>query len=93
MGTAGRAAVLLFAAVLMVASIPPMLDEDRSIVGFCSPGCLLQQDAAHSVAVTPTPVRHEWSTGPTREWLVLTPAAAVLVHVAAPDIPRAPPHA
>jgi hypothetical protein len=87
----GRAVLLLLAAALVVASLPPGFDEDRSVAGFCSPDCLLQHDAAHSVAVPPTPPRHEWSAQSTPDRSAVAPAAAILVHAAAPDTPRAPP--
>ena len=83
--------IVLLAAVVVVASLPPMLDEDRNVPGFCSPGCLLQQDAAHSTAVTPAPLRHDGSFDVLREWLSPAVVAPVRVHVASPDVPRAPP--
>ena len=90
----GRAALLLLVATtLVVAGIPPALDEDRSVPGFCSPNCPLQQDAAHSVAVASAPARHDWSAEPRRAWLQPAPAPAVLVTAASSDAPRAPPHA
>ncbi len=89
----GRALLLLLVAVLVVASLPPGFDEDRSIAGFCSPDCLLQQDAAHSVAIPPTPAPQSWSVQPTPECSRIAPVAAPLVHSAAPDSPRAPPQA
>jgi len=91
MGALGRTIVLVLAAVVVVASIPPMLDEDRSVQGFCSPGCLLQQDAAHSIAVTATPLRQDGSFDVLCEWLQPAVIATVRAHVAAPDVPRAPP--
>ena len=90
----GRAALLLLvAATVAVAGIPPALDEDRSVPGICSPDCPLQQDGAHSVAVAPPPSGRAWSTEPPREWLQSARARAVLVTGVSPDAPRAPPHA
>jgi hypothetical protein len=89
----GRVVVLLLAGALVVASLPPGFDEDRSEAGFCSPDCLLQQDAAHAVAVTPTPGRYDRSVDPTPERAGVTPAVPPLIHADAPDTPRAPPHA
>ena len=94
MHTLGRIALLLLVtASLVAAGIPPALDEDRSVPGFCSPDCPLQQDAAHSVAVAPAPARDDWSAAPTRELLPSALVLAMLVTVASPDAPRAPPHA
>jgi len=93
MRSLGRAVLLLVAVTLVVAGIPPALSEDRSVPGFCSPDCPLQQDAAHSVAVAPAPARYDWSTAPTWELLQSAPALAMLVAAASPDAPRAPPHA
>ena len=93
MRSLGRAALLLVAVTLVVAGIPPALSEDRSVPGFCSPDCPLQQDATHSVAVAPVPARYDWSTAPTWELLQSAPALAMLVAAASPDAPRAPPHA
>jgi ribose/xylose/arabinose/galactoside ABC-type transport system permease subunit len=90
----GRAALLLLvAATLVVAGVPPTLDEDRSVPGFCSPDCPLQQDAAHSGAVAPPPSRHDCSAAPTRERPQAAPPLAVLIVPASPDAPRAPPQA
>jgi hypothetical protein len=90
----GRVALLLLvAAAVVAAGIPPALDEDRSVPGFCSPDCPLQQDAAHSVAVAPAVARRDWSAEPTQEWLRPAAALAVLVTPASPGAPRAPPHA
>jgi len=89
----GRAVVLLLAAALVVASLPPGFDEDRSDAGFCSPDCLLQQAAAHSVAITPTLARQDVSVEPTPERSRVALAAAAFNHAAAPDTPRAPPRA
>ena len=88
-----RAILLLLAAALVVASLPPGFDEDRSIEGFCSPDCLLQQDATHSVAIAPPPARQDVSVEPTPERSRVAPAVAPRVHAAAPDCPRAPPQA
>jgi hypothetical protein len=89
----GRAVVLLLAAALVVASLPPGFDEDRSVAGFCSPDCLLQQDAAHSVAITPTLARQDVSVEPTPERSRVALAVAAFSHAATPDTPRAPPRA
>ena len=90
----GRAALLLLVSVSLVAAgIPPALDEDRSVPGFCSPDCPLQQDLAHSVAVTPAAVSQEpagLAVGPRLE---LAPPRAQLSTPASPDAPRAPPGA
>ena len=88
----GRAALLLlFVAVpLAAAGVPPALDEDRSVPGFCSPDCPLQQDA-HSVAIAPAPPRYARSGEPAREQLSTATASARLATPASPDAPRAPP--
>jgi hypothetical protein len=89
----GRAVLLLLAGALVVATLPPGFDEDRSEAGFCSPDCLLQQDAAHAVAVTPTSVRYDRSVDSTPERSDVTPVVSPLVQADALDTPRAPPHA
>ena len=87
----GRALWLLLAVVLVIASLPPGFDEDRSAASFCSPDCLLQQDAAaHSVAIATQTHADGW-VEPTRESSSAVSAVAALVHVGAPDTPRAPP--
>jgi len=92
MASLGRAALLLLTAVtLAAAGIPPALDEDRSVPGFCSPDCPLQQDATHSVAVAPPAPRYEGTAGATRERPAAASAPAELIEAAAPDAPRAPP--
>lgn len=91
MRSTGRAALLLLvAATLAVAGIPPALDEDRSVPGYCSPDCPLQQDG-HLVAVAPAPVRHDRTAEPAREAPTTAPAPACLATAALPDAPRAPP--
>jgi len=91
MASLGRAALLLLVAVtLAAAGVPAALDEDRSVPGFCSPDCLLQQ-VAHSVAVAPAPIRHHGSVEPARERPMPEPVGACLVPVALLDAPRAPP--
>ena len=91
MASLGRAALLLLVAVtLAAAGVPPALDEDRSVPGFCSPDCPLQQ-VAHSVAVAPVPVRHDGSAEPARERPTPEPAGACLAAATLPDAPRAPP--
>jgi hypothetical protein len=91
MRTLGRAALLLLVTVALVsAGIPSALDEDRSVPGFCSPDCPLQQDA-HSVAIAPAPVRHTQPGEPTREQPAAVATSALVVASAAPDAPRAPP--
>jgi hypothetical protein len=89
----GRAVLVLLAGALVIASLPPGFDEDRSVAGFCSPDCLLQQDAAHSVAIAPTPVRHDDAVEPTPEPADVSPTLPPLARTDAPDTPRAPPHA
>jgi len=92
MHTLGRVALLLLVTASLVgAGIPPALDEDRSVPGFCSPDCPLQQDATHSLAVTPPPPRRDWTVQATGERPSASPSAAVLVTAASPDAPRAPP--
>jgi hypothetical protein len=90
----GRAVLLLLVVgSLVAAGIPPALDEDRSVPGFCSPDCPLQQDAAHSVAVAPPPPRHESVVGATRERPPAVPVPRALSTPASADAPRAPPGA
>ena len=90
----GRAVSLLVAATLIVASLPPGFDEDRSVAGFCSPDCLLQQDAAaHSVAVTPRPSEQSWSFEYAPERSRAAHDVAPVTLAAPPDSPRAPPRA
>ena len=90
----GRAVLLLLAATLIVASLPPGFDEDRSVAGFCSPDCLLQQDAAaRSVAVTPTPTGQSWSTECVPERSHAAQDNTPVTLAAPPDSPRAPPRA
>ena len=87
----GRAALLLLVAVtLTVAGIPPALDEDRSVPGFCSPDCPFQQDA-HSVAVAPAPIRRHRIGAAARQTPGTVPVPACLDAAASPDAPRAPP--
>jgi hypothetical protein len=89
----GRAALLLLVGVALVAAgIPPALDEDRSVPGFCSPDCPLQQ-VAHTAAVTTPLLRHDRTAGPARERPLPAPVRAVVSAPASPDSPRAPPHA
>ena len=88
-----RAALLLLVAVtLTVAGIPPVLDEDRSVPGYCSPDCPLQQDA-HSVAVAPAPIRHHRIGAAAHETPGPAPAPVRSDTPASPDAPRAPPPA
>ena len=92
MHTLGRVALLLLVtATLVAAGIPPALDEDRSVPGFCSPDCPLQQDATHSLAVAPPPPRHDWTVQATGERPSVAPSPAALITPASPDAPRAPP--
>lgn len=87
----GRAALLLLVALaLTAAGIPPALDEDRSVPGFCSPDCPLQQDA-QSAAVAPMPVRHTQPADPARERRDVVPAFSAPSPPESPDTPRAPP--
>ena len=89
----GRAALLLLVALaLTAAGIPPALDEDRSVPGFCSPDCPLQQDV-HSVAVAAALARHLRPADPAREQQEGAPAFAVPAASVSPDTPRAPPQA
>ena len=91
MPSLGRAALLLLVAVtLAAAGLPPALDEDRSVPGFCSPDCPLQQ-VGHSTAVTPVAVRHDGVIEPARERPTPEPVAAGLASAPLPDTPRAPP--
>jgi hypothetical protein len=93
MASLGRAGLLLLIAVtLAAAGIPPALDEDRGVPGFCSPDCPLQQ-VAHSVAVAPAPIRHDGDVEPARERPMPEPGGACLAPVALLDAPRAPPPA
>jgi hypothetical protein len=87
----GRAALLLLVALaLTAAGIPPALDEDRSVPGFCSPDCPLQQDA-QSAAVAPMPARHTRPADPARERYDVVPAFSPPSAPTSPDNPRAPP--
>jgi hypothetical protein len=89
----GRAALLLLLALaLTVAGVPPALDEDRSVPGFCSPDCPLQQDV-HSVATAPMMTRHTRPADPSRERHDVVPAFTPTAAPASPDTPRAPPQA
>jgi hypothetical protein len=91
MQTLARAALLLLvAASLVVAGIPPALDEDRSVPGFCSPDCPLQQ-VAHAVAVAPAPRRETARGEPTRERRLPERPAEPPASLVLPDAPRAPP--
>jgi hypothetical protein len=88
-----RAALLLLVALALgVAGVPPVLDEDRSVPGFCSPDCPLQQDA-HSVAVPTALARHARPADPARERHDAAPAFSAPATPASPDSPRAPPPA
>ena len=87
----GRAVFLLLViGSLVAAGIPPALDEDRSVPGFCSPDCPLQH-VAHTVAVAPAPLRHAVRVEPTRERRLPEPSAAPPASLVLPDAPRAPP--
>ena len=89
----GRAVLLLLVALaLTAAGITPALDEDRSVPGFCSPDCPLQQDV-HSVAVAAAFARHLRPADPARERQDVAPAFALPPASASPDTPRAPPQA
>lgn len=86
-----RAALLLLVALtLAAAGMPPALDEDRSVPGFCSPDCPLQQDA-QSAAVAPMPARHPRPADPARERYDVVPAFSPPSTPRSPDTPRAPP--
>src|SRR5260370_21269643 len=94
MHTLGRIALLLLVtASLVAAGIPPALDEDRSVPGFCSPDCPLQQDATHSLAVAPPPPRHDWTVQATRERPGAPPPPPVPPPPPPPPPPRPPPPA
>jgi len=87
----GRAFWLLLAVALLLGSLPPGFDEDRSTASFCSPDCSLQQDAAaHSVAIA-TRTHEDGTVESTREASSAVSVVAAPVHMAAPDTPRAPP--
>jgi hypothetical protein len=93
MHTLGRAALLLLIALaLTAAGIPPGLDEDRSVPGFCSPDCPLQQDV-HSVGIAPMLTRHARPADPARERRDVAPTFTPATAPASPDTPRAPPQA
>ncbi len=87
------AAVALLAVSVVVAGIPPALDEDRSEPGFCSPDCPLQQDATHSIAVAPALAPWSLPVELAREEMDAAPTPAHLAVPASLDAPRAPPHA
>ena len=76
---------------MVLASLPPGFDEDRSTASFCSPDCSLQQDAAaHSVAIA-TRTHEDGTVESTREVSSAVSVVAAPAHIAAPDTPRAPP--
>jgi len=90
--TLGRVVLLLLVtASLVAAGVPPALDEDRSVPGFCSPDCPLQQDATHSVAVAPPAPRYDGTAEATRERPAAPSVPVALAAAAALDAPRAPP--
>ncbi len=92
MPTLGRVVLLLLVtASLVAAGVPPAIDEDRSVPGFCSPDCPLQQDATHSVAVAPPAPRYDGTAEATRERPVAASVPVALAAAAALDAPRAPP--
>lgn len=92
MHTLGRALLLLLViASLVAAGIPPALDEDRSVPGFCRPDCPLQQDASHSDAVAPPPPRQDGTAEATWERPPAAPVRATLIAATSSDSPRAPP--
>jgi hypothetical protein len=91
MPTLGRAMLLLLVAISLVAvGIPPALDEDRSVPGFCSPDCPLQQ-VAHAVAVAPAPLRPAVRVEATRERRLPEQPVELPSSLTLPDAPRAPP--
>lgn len=91
MQTLARAALLLLvAASLVAAGVPPALDEDRSVPGYCSPDCPLQH-VAHAVAVAPEPAREEDRVEPARGHRRPEPIAVRLSGVVILDGGRAPP--
>ena len=82
--------LLLVTASLVAAGIPPALDEDRSVPGFCSPDCPLQQ-VAHAVAVAPAPRRQAVRVGPARERRLPEPPAEPPASLVLRDACRPPP--
>jgi hypothetical protein len=89
----GRGVLLLFVAISLVAAgVPPPLDEDRSVPGFCSPDCPLQH-VGHSVAVAPAPGQQAGRVEPAREAPTRHPAQICVTSDEAPAAPRAPPTA
>src|SRR5215469_6766693 len=85
------ASLALLALSIVLAGVPPALDEDRSEPGYCSPDCPLQQDATHSIAVATTVAPRGLLVEASRETLtaVATPARPAVP--ASPDASRAPP--
>jgi len=85
----GRAWALLLLLAL-AAPPPPEPVEDRSVPGYCSPDCPLQQ-VAHAVAIpTATPADLADDPLPGRP-VLLGRAAATPPGPLAPDAPRGPP--
>jgi len=85
------AAVALLAASIVLAGVPPALDEDRSEPGYCSPDCPLQQDATHSIAVAPSLAPRGLPVAAARETLAGAATPARPTVPASPDASRAPP--
>jgi hypothetical protein len=85
------ALVALLTASVVLAGVPPSLDEDRSESGYCSPDCPLQQDATHSIAVAPALPPRGRPVEAVRETLAAAPTPARPTVPASPDASRAPP--
>lgn len=86
------AAIALLALTIVVAGIPPALDEDRTEPGFCSPDCPLQQDATHSDATSPARAFRSVPAELAREELKAVATPVYTAVPPSPDAPRAPPH-
>ena len=85
------ASLALLALSVVLAGVPPALDEDRSEPGYCSPDCPLQQDATHSIAVAPPLAPRGLPAEGARETLAAAPTPARPTVPASPDASRAPP--
>ena len=87
------AVVAVLALSVVLADVPPAFDEDRTELGFCSPDCPLQRDAAHSVAAAPSLAPHTAVVASVRKTPDAAPIEAYPAVAASPDAPRAPPRA
>ena len=87
------AVVARLALSVVLADMPPAFDEDRTELGFCSPDCPLQRDAAHSVAAAPSLASHGAVVASVRKTPEAAPVQAYPAVAASPDAPRAPPRA